>query len=271
MSLRPRVTRRAPNSTQGLAHNPCRLRSEGLRVTRCRAMAASRAPRRSRTTRTVQNGLGGSRADERPRQPIPKTGNPLTVSGDRFMDAIDLPPGLPPHDAAPLMPVPHTVVAEWPAGTFIENEDRKRNPWHVEAQQPAWPVSQARRVPKRGADVVHRRAGPLQEPSAGLRQRDVPSCSGQERDASPLLQHPHGLAYGGRGYPEIPRGRRERTSLGDFQKSDQPVEVTPLHFVDLLTSPFRLSPSSGDQGGTSFSSSGQRTVTQARRSSDDQH
>lgn len=38
------------------------------------------------------------------------------------MDAIlQLPPTLPPHDAAPLATVPHHVVAEWPAGTFIEN------------------------------------------------------------------------------------------------------------------------------------------------------
>jgi len=38
------------------------------------------------------------------------------------MDAIlRLPPGLPPHQAAPLEPVPHAVVCEWPAGTFVEN------------------------------------------------------------------------------------------------------------------------------------------------------
>jgi hypothetical protein len=38
------------------------------------------------------------------------------------MDAIlALPANLPPHDAAPLEPVPHRVVAEWPAGTFVEN------------------------------------------------------------------------------------------------------------------------------------------------------
>lgn len=38
------------------------------------------------------------------------------------MDAIlQLPPGLPPHRPAPLDPVPHTVVHEWPAGTFVEN------------------------------------------------------------------------------------------------------------------------------------------------------
>lgn len=38
------------------------------------------------------------------------------------MEAIlDLPVSLPPHDAAPLQPVPHRIVAEWPAGTFIEN------------------------------------------------------------------------------------------------------------------------------------------------------
>lgn len=38
------------------------------------------------------------------------------------MDAIlDLPPTLPPHDAAPLAAAPHRVVAEWPEGTFLEN------------------------------------------------------------------------------------------------------------------------------------------------------
>ncbi len=38
------------------------------------------------------------------------------------MDAIlDLPPSLPPHDAAPLAPVAYRVVAEWPVGTFLEN------------------------------------------------------------------------------------------------------------------------------------------------------
>jgi len=37
------------------------------------------------------------------------------------MDAIfELPP-LPPHDAAPLHPVEHSVIAEWPKGTFLEN------------------------------------------------------------------------------------------------------------------------------------------------------
>lgn len=38
------------------------------------------------------------------------------------MDAIlQLPPTLPPHDAAPVTVVPHRVVASWPAGTFVEN------------------------------------------------------------------------------------------------------------------------------------------------------
>jgi len=38
------------------------------------------------------------------------------------MDAIlQLPPHLPPHDAAPLRPVPHQILAEWPEGTFLEN------------------------------------------------------------------------------------------------------------------------------------------------------
>jgi len=38
------------------------------------------------------------------------------------MDAIlNLPPALPPHDYAPLEPVPHRVIAEWPIGTFLEN------------------------------------------------------------------------------------------------------------------------------------------------------
>jgi len=38
------------------------------------------------------------------------------------MDAIlDLPPNLPPHDRAPLRPVPHHIIAEWPEGTFLEN------------------------------------------------------------------------------------------------------------------------------------------------------
>jgi hypothetical protein len=38
------------------------------------------------------------------------------------MDAIlQLSPDLPPHDAAPLATVPHRIVAEWPAGTFLEN------------------------------------------------------------------------------------------------------------------------------------------------------
>jgi len=38
------------------------------------------------------------------------------------MDAIlHLPPDLPPHDHAPLEPVPHHVIAEWPVGTFLEN------------------------------------------------------------------------------------------------------------------------------------------------------
>jgi hypothetical protein len=38
------------------------------------------------------------------------------------MDAIlALPPNLPPHDAAPLQPVPHRIIAEWPEGTFLEN------------------------------------------------------------------------------------------------------------------------------------------------------
>jgi hypothetical protein len=38
------------------------------------------------------------------------------------MDAIlALPPNLPPHDAAPLQPAPHRIIAEWPEGTFLEN------------------------------------------------------------------------------------------------------------------------------------------------------
>jgi sugar lactone lactonase YvrE len=38
------------------------------------------------------------------------------------MDAIfALPPNLPAHDAAPLHPVPHRTIAEWPLGTFLEN------------------------------------------------------------------------------------------------------------------------------------------------------
>ncbi len=38
------------------------------------------------------------------------------------MDPIlQLPPDLPPHDAARLEPVTHTVVRHWPAGTFVEN------------------------------------------------------------------------------------------------------------------------------------------------------
>ena len=38
------------------------------------------------------------------------------------MDAIlALPPDLPPHDAAPLRPVGHRVIAEWAPGTFLEN------------------------------------------------------------------------------------------------------------------------------------------------------
>jgi len=38
------------------------------------------------------------------------------------MDAIlNLPPSLPPHDPAPLEPVAHRVIAEWPVGTFLEN------------------------------------------------------------------------------------------------------------------------------------------------------
>ena len=38
------------------------------------------------------------------------------------MDAIlQLPPTLPPHDDALLSPVAHRVVAQWPAGTFLEN------------------------------------------------------------------------------------------------------------------------------------------------------
>lgn len=38
------------------------------------------------------------------------------------MDAIlDLPAALPPHDHAPLRPVPATTVFEWPPGTFVEN------------------------------------------------------------------------------------------------------------------------------------------------------
>lgn len=38
------------------------------------------------------------------------------------MDAIlDLPPDLPPHDVAPLHPVPTKIIAQWPSGTFVEN------------------------------------------------------------------------------------------------------------------------------------------------------
>jgi len=37
------------------------------------------------------------------------------------MDAILHLPPLPPHDAAPLHPVPHRVICEWPQGTFLEN------------------------------------------------------------------------------------------------------------------------------------------------------
>lgn len=37
------------------------------------------------------------------------------------MDAILQLPPLPPHDPAPLAPAPHRVIAEWPAGTFLEN------------------------------------------------------------------------------------------------------------------------------------------------------
>jgi hypothetical protein len=38
------------------------------------------------------------------------------------MDAIlALPPDLPPHDAAPLRPVGHRVIAEWAPGTFLKN------------------------------------------------------------------------------------------------------------------------------------------------------
>lgn len=38
------------------------------------------------------------------------------------MDTIlQLPPGLPPHDPAPAEPAPARIVAEWPAGTFLEN------------------------------------------------------------------------------------------------------------------------------------------------------
>ena len=38
------------------------------------------------------------------------------------MDAIlALPPNLPPHDTAPMRPVPHQILAEWPEGTFLEN------------------------------------------------------------------------------------------------------------------------------------------------------
>jgi sugar lactone lactonase YvrE len=38
------------------------------------------------------------------------------------MDAIlELPPNLPVHRAAPLQPVPHRTIAEWPVGTFLEN------------------------------------------------------------------------------------------------------------------------------------------------------
>lgn len=34
---------------------------------------------------------------------------------------LTLPPSLPAHDPAPLHAVPHRIVAEWPAGTFVEN------------------------------------------------------------------------------------------------------------------------------------------------------
>jgi hypothetical protein len=34
---------------------------------------------------------------------------------------LDLPPGLWPHDPAAFEPVAHAIVAEWPAGTFLEN------------------------------------------------------------------------------------------------------------------------------------------------------
>jgi hypothetical protein len=38
------------------------------------------------------------------------------------MDVIlQLPPGLPPHDAAPFNVVPAETIAQWPAGTFVEN------------------------------------------------------------------------------------------------------------------------------------------------------
>ena len=38
------------------------------------------------------------------------------------MDAIQqLPPELPAHASAPLAPVPHSTIAEWPEGTFLEN------------------------------------------------------------------------------------------------------------------------------------------------------
>ena len=38
------------------------------------------------------------------------------------MDAIpQSPPGLPPHYAAPVEPVPSRIVAPWPTETFIEN------------------------------------------------------------------------------------------------------------------------------------------------------
>jgi hypothetical protein len=38
------------------------------------------------------------------------------------MDPIlNLPPDLPPHDAAPLRSVPARIVVEWPVGTFVEN------------------------------------------------------------------------------------------------------------------------------------------------------
>ncbi len=37
------------------------------------------------------------------------------------MDPIlQLPPDLPPHEVAPLPPVAHAVVAQWPVGTFVE-------------------------------------------------------------------------------------------------------------------------------------------------------
>ena len=38
------------------------------------------------------------------------------------MDPVpELPSSLPPHDYAPLSAVPHQVIAEWPAGNFVEN------------------------------------------------------------------------------------------------------------------------------------------------------